>query len=34
MVNCHEITIDKKVVPTIKVVDCQRTDYWRAVTTS
>ena len=33
-VNCHEITINKRVVPTIKVVDYQRADYWRAVTTS
>ena len=33
-VNCHEITINKKVVPTIKAVDYQRADYWRAVTTS
>ena len=33
-VNCHEISINKKVVPTIKAVDYQRADYWRAVTTS
>ena len=33
-VNCHEITINKKVVPTIKAVDYQRADYRRAVTTS
>ena len=33
-VNCHEITINKKVVPTIKAADYQRVDYWRAVTTS
>ena len=33
-VNCHEITINKKVVPTIKAVDYQRADYWRTVTTS
>ena len=33
-VNCHEITINKKVVPTTKTVDYQRAGYWREVTTS
>ena len=33
-VNCHEITINEKVVPTIKVVDYQRADYRMAITTS
>ena len=33
-INCHEITINKKVVPTIKAVDYQRVDCWRTVTTS
>ena len=33
-VNCHEITINKKVVPTIKAEDYQRADYRMAVTTS
>ena len=33
-VNCHEITSNKKVVPTMKAVDYQRADYRREVTTS
>ena len=33
-VNCHEVTINEKVVPTITVVDYQRADYRRATTTS
>ena len=33
-INCHEITINKKLVPTIKAVDYQRTYYQRAITTS
>ena len=33
-VNCHEITINKKVVPTVKAVDYQRADYRMEVTTS
>ena len=33
-VNCHEITINEKVVPTVKAVDYQRADYQRAITTS
>ena len=33
-INCHEIAINEKVLPTIKAVDYQRTDYWRAITTS
>ena len=32
-VNCHMITIHKKVVPTIKAVDYQRADYRKAITT-
>ena len=32
-VNCHEITMNKKVVPTIKAVDYQRADYWKEITT-
>ena len=32
-INCHEIAINEKVVPTIKVVDYQRADYRRAITT-
>ena len=33
-INCHEIAINEKVLPTIKAVDYQRTDYRRAITTS
>ena len=33
-VNCHRVTINEKVVPTIKAVDYQRADYRRAITTS
>ena len=33
-INCHEIAINAKVLPTIKAVDYQRTDYRRAITTS
>ena len=33
-INCHEIAINEKIVLTIKAVDYQRADYWRAITTS
>ena len=33
-VNCHRVTINEKVVPTIKAVDYQRADYRRAITIS
>ena len=29
--NCHEIAINKKLLPTIKTVDYQRADYRRAI---
>ena len=32
-INCHEIAINEKVLPTIKAVDYQRTDYRRTKTT-
>ena len=32
-INCHEIAINEKVLPTIKALDYQRTDYRRAITT-
>ena len=33
-VNCHRVTTNEKVVPTIKAVDYQRADYRRAITIS
>ena len=33
-INCHKIAINEKVVPTIKAVDYQGADYWRAIATS
>ena len=33
-INCHEIAINEKVLPTVKAVDYRRTDYRRAITTS
>ena len=33
-INCHEIAINEKVLPTIKAVDYQRTDNRRVITTS
>ena len=32
-INCHQITINRKVLPTIKAVDYQSVDYQRAITT-
>ena len=32
-INCHEIAINKKLLPTVKAVDYQRADYQRAITT-
>ena len=32
-ISCHDITINEKVVATIKAVDYQRADYWKAITT-
>ena len=32
-INCHEIAINEKLVPTIKAVDYQGADYWRAIAT-
>ena len=32
-VNCHKITINKKVVPTIKAVDYQRESNWQSNST-